>query len=89
MTVTWEQLSGYERAEKIISNVGGLSNKEIQAVYDEWAELEFEPTPTGIIHSEIELQRIAVEVLLKKQGKWEHEVERRRKELEPYKENIK
>jgi hypothetical protein len=89
MTATWEQLSGFERAEMILNNIGGLSNEEIQAVYDEWSEMEFEPTPTGIIHSEVELQRIAVEHLLKKQGKWEHEVNRRREELEPYKDYIK
>jgi len=89
MNVTWEQLSGFERAEKIINNVGGLSNEEIQAVYDEWSEMEFEPTPTGIIQSEVELQKIAVRHLLKKQGKWEHEVKRRREKLRAYKENIK
>ena len=82
MTATWEELSGFERAEKIINNVGGLSNEEIQAVYDEWSKMEFQPNATGIIQSEVELQNIAVRHLLKKQGKWEHEVNRRNEELE-------
>jgi len=89
MTATWEQLSGFERAEKILDNIGGLSNEEIQAVYDEWSEMEYEPTETGIIQSEVELQRIAVTHLLKKQGKWEHEVKRCSEELESYKDYIK
>jgi len=89
MPVDWEQLSSYERAAMILENVGGLSNKEIQEAYDKWAEMEFEPTATGIIQSESMLQRIAVEILLKKQGKWEHEQERHSKQLEAYKENIR
>jgi hypothetical protein len=89
MPVNWEELSSYERAEMILQNVGGLSNEEIQEAYDKWAEMEFETTPTGIIQSEVQLQRIAVEILLKKQGKWNHEKERRRKESEAPKENMK
>jgi hypothetical protein len=89
MPVNWKQLSGYERAEKILDNVDGLSNEMIQSIYDEWSEMEFEPTATGIIQSEVELQRIAVQHLLEKQGRWEHEKERQRKVLETHKENIK
>ncbi len=71
MPVTWKQLSGFERAEKILQNIDGLSNEMIQAIYDEWSELEFQPTAIGIIQSEAELQRIATEHLLKKLGRWE------------------
>ena len=71
MPVTWKQLSGFERAEKILENIDGLSNEMIQAIYDEWSKLEFQPTVTGIIQSEAELQRIGTEHLLKKMGRWE------------------
>jgi hypothetical protein len=89
MPVTWSQLSGYERAEKILRNIDGLSNEMIQAIYDEWSEMEFEVTVNGIIQSEAVLQRIGVKHLLKKLGKWEQEEERQRKQLEAHKENIK
>ncbi len=71
MPVMWEKLSGFERAEKILENIDGLSNEMIQAIYDEWSELEFPPTATGIIQSEVELQRIGTKHLLKKLGRWE------------------
>jgi len=81
MPVDWKQLSGFERAEMVLENISGLTNEDIQAVYDEWSEMTFEPTPTGIIQSEAELQRIGVRHLLKRVGKWEQELERRRRNL--------
>lgn len=71
MPVTWKDLSGFERAERILRNIDGLSNEMIQSIYDEWSELEFTPTAIGIIQSEVELQRIGMEHLLKKLGRWE------------------
>lgn len=81
MPVDWKQLSGFERAEMILENIDGLTNEDIQAVYDEWSQMTFEPTVTGIIQSEVELQRIGIEYVLKRTGKWEAELERRRGNL--------
>ena len=89
MPVTWEQLSGYERAEKILDNIGGLTDEEKQRCYDEWSQLTFPVTAAGIIQSEVELQKIATKVILQRQGKWEHEVNRRREALEALTRQIK
>jgi len=81
MPVDWKQLSGFERAEMILENIGGLTNEDIQAIYDEWSQMTFESTATGIIQSEVELQRMGVEYTLRRAGKWEQELERRRGNL--------
>ena len=82
MPVDWKQLSGFERAEKILENIDGLHNEDIQACYDEWSEMTFEPTAIGIIQSEAVLQQIGVKHLLKRLGKWEAEEQRRKEESE-------
>ena len=81
MPVDWKQLSGFERAEMILENISGLTNEDIQAIYDEWSQLTFESTVRGVIQSEAELQRIGVRYTLKRVGKWEQELERRRRNL--------
>ena len=85
MPVDWKQLSGFERAEKILQNINGLTNEDIQAIYDEWSQMTFEPSVTGIIRSEAELQSIAMRYVLQRSGKWEQELERRRKNIKELK----
>lgn len=81
MPENWDRLSGYERAQKILENVEGLTNEMIQSVYDEWSELEFEKTGFGIIRSEVVLQEIAMRHLLQKQNRWGDVEQRRREQL--------
>ena len=66
-----------ERAEEILRNVDGLSSDDKAKIYAEWSKLEYPDTANGRIRAEADLQRIAVEHLLKKTGKWEQEKQRR------------
>lgn len=81
MPLNWNTLSLSERAEEILRNVTGLTPEDKKAIYSEWEKGEYSDTGFGHIQAEADLQRIAVEHLLKKTGKWEREKQRREDQL--------
>ena len=82
MPENWTMLSRPERAELVLRNVEGLTASDKQAIYDLWSQKRYPDNPFGHTASEADLQSIAVECLLRKTGRWEHELGRRKINLE-------
>ncbi len=77
MPSNWNELSWSERAEAVLRNVDGLTSDDKKTIYEEWAKYTYSETIAGHIQAESDLQQLAVECLLKKTGRWEHEQKRR------------
>ncbi len=67
-----------ERAESILRNIDGLTSDDKKLIYEEWEKNKYVDNGFGQIQAEADLQELGRERLLKKQGRWEQELERRR-----------
>ena len=64
------------QADAIIGMVEGLTDQDIQSIYDEWSSRSYEKGITGETEALADLQQIATEHLLKRLGKWDGYVQR-------------
>ena len=69
MPFDWEDLTTYEKIELVLGNIDGLDDEDREEVLTEWGGGDYSHSPNPQASAFADLQSLAVQRLLAKQGR--------------------